>query len=325
MQLGLVSTIIPVRNRPGALREAVASVLAQDWRPIEVIIVDDGSTDETPRVAQSLAAAHPGIVKVVTRPNGGPGAARESGRIVAGGEFIQYLDSDDVLLPGKFSAQVKALRDNPVAGAAYGITLLRAADGTRVEKPHKETGLRFDAMFPHFLVGRWWDTSTPLYRRAVTDRAGPWTTLSAEEDWEYDCRIASFGTRLAWVAQPVSETREWDEGRLSRRDPLSGRRLADRAESHALILQHAQRAGIAHDSPEMRHFSRELFLLSRQCGAAGLSDESRRLFLLSRAAAGTTRSRGLDYRVYRAFAALVGWRVMGRASVWLDNLRGSAT
>ena len=96
---GLVSTVIPVHNRAALLQEAVASVLAQTYRPIEVIVVDDGSTDDTPEAARALVAQHAGEVFVVHQPNAGPGMAREAGRRAARGEFIQYLDSDDVLLP----------------------------------------------------------------------------------------------------------------------------------------------------------------------------------------------------------------------------------
>ena len=107
---GLVSTIIPVHNRSRLLREAVASVLEQDHRPIEIVIVDDGSSDETGAVADGLARTHPETVRVLHQPNGGPGAARQRGLDHSRGEFVQYLDSDDLLLPGKFSAQVEALR-----------------------------------------------------------------------------------------------------------------------------------------------------------------------------------------------------------------------
>src|SRR5215472_7466164 len=106
---GLASTIIPVHNRALLLRQAVASVLAQTYRPIEIIIVDDGSTDDTAREAEALAKAYSGV-RAIHRSNGGPGAARETGRLAANGEFIQYLDSDDLLLPNKFELQVNGLR-----------------------------------------------------------------------------------------------------------------------------------------------------------------------------------------------------------------------
>src|SRR5262249_52356400 len=107
---GLVSTIIPVLNRPVLVVDAVASVVAHTYRPIEVIGGDDGSTDETPRVLDGLAARHPAEVRVLHQPRIGVGAAREAGRRQAAGEFIQYLDSDDVLDARKFELQVAGLR-----------------------------------------------------------------------------------------------------------------------------------------------------------------------------------------------------------------------
>src|SRR5438128_7526719 len=101
MQPALVTTIIPVFNRPSMLREAVASVVAQTYRPIEIIIVDDGSTDETARAVDDLGEQNPNEILVVHQDNTGPGLAREAGLQLATGEFIQYLDSDDVLLPRK--------------------------------------------------------------------------------------------------------------------------------------------------------------------------------------------------------------------------------
>jgi glycosyltransferase involved in cell wall biosynthesis len=194
---GLVSTIIPVHNRPRLLREAIESVLTQSYRPIEIVIVDDGSTDETPAVAAGFASRYPDIVRVLHIANAGPGAAREAGRALARGEFLQYLDSDDLLAPTKFETQVAALRACPECGTAYGHTRAYAIGQKPPEKPWKRTGECIATMFPSFLASRWWDTSTPLYRRDVCDRAGPWTNLCCEEDWEYDCRIARLGVRLA--------------------------------------------------------------------------------------------------------------------------------
>src|SRR5437016_1531203 len=101
------------------LREAVASVLAQTYRPIEVIVADDGSTDDTPAVCRELAEQYPEVVRWTSQTNAGPGRARETGRGLARGEFIQYLDSDDLLGPRKFECQVAALRKRPDCGVAY--------------------------------------------------------------------------------------------------------------------------------------------------------------------------------------------------------------
>src|SRR5258705_4835234 len=95
----LVSIIIPVFNRAAMLREAVASVVAQTYRPIEIIIVDDGSTAETARAVDDFGEQNPNEILVVHQDNTGPGLAREAGRQLAKGAFIQYLDSYDILLP----------------------------------------------------------------------------------------------------------------------------------------------------------------------------------------------------------------------------------
>ena len=320
MTPGLVSTIIPVYNRTAQLHEAAESVLTQDYRPIEIIIVDDGSTDDTLAYAKKLAWQHPDLIRVATQANAGPGMARECGRQMAQGEFIQYLDSDDILLPGKFTAQVGALGSRPDCGAAYGMTRFRHLDGTVAPGPWKGSGVARPAMFPSFLLERWWDTPNPLYRAAVCGRAGSWTDLRLEEDWEYDCRIASLGTQLAWCPQYVCEVRDHAGDRLCRGTAMEAQRMRQRARSHELIFGHAARAGLQ-DTTEMQHFARALFLLSRQCGAAGLGLESRRLFDLARQASGDTRSQGLDFRLYKMAATLLGWTTMGRLSSWLDGFR----
>jgi hypothetical protein len=317
---GLVSTIIPVHNRPLLLREAVASVLAQTYRPIEIIIVDDGSSDETGREAEALAEGHP-EVRAIHRENGGPGAARETGRLAARGEFIQYLDSDDLLLPNKFELQVAGLRQHDDSAVSYGKTRFYRYGDRPSEVAWKRTGERIPTMFPTFLQSRWWDTSTPLYRREVTDLAGPWTELRNEEDWEYDCRVASKLGRLHYCDAFVSDTRFTPGSQLSAEGSRDPEKLINRVGAHALIFKHALAAGISHQTPEMQHFARELFLLARQCGAAGLSEAARTSFELAREASGAERGRGLDFFFYQACARLVGWRAIGRMACRFDRLR----
>src|SRR5262249_14778327 len=147
---GLVSTIIPVYNRPALLREAAASALGQTYRPVEVILVDDGSTDNTPRVCRELAEQHAGIVTYLRQENAGPGAARERGRQSARGEFIQYLDSDDLLAPAKFERQVLGLRQRPDCGVAYCYTRHYRVGEAPADRPWKGSGRTVETMFPSF-------------------------------------------------------------------------------------------------------------------------------------------------------------------------------
>jgi glycosyltransferase involved in cell wall biosynthesis len=318
---GLVSVIIPVHNRAALLREAVASVLEQTHRPIEIIVVDDGSTDDTPGAVNALKAEHPNEIVALHQRNAGPGFARELGRQAARGEFIQYLDSDDILLPRKFEWQIAGLRQYPDCGVAYGKTYYRASELPSERHPWKRTGERIETMFPAFLRSRLWGTSTPLYRRSLTDSAGPWLPFRSEEDWEYDCRIAAMGTRLFFVDEFVSEEREHSGPRLSRGGTTSVEKLRDRAKAHALILAHALQWGVQTEDEEMQHYARELFLLSRQCGAAGLAVESRDLFDYARKASGSIRAKGIDFKLYRIAASILGWSLTGRLACSADRLR----
>jgi glycosyltransferase involved in cell wall biosynthesis len=318
---GLVSVIIPVYNRAGMLREAVESAISQTYRPIELIIVDDGSTDDTAQVADELTAQNPQVIRAIHQSNTGPGLAREAGRLSACGEFIQYLDSDDLLLPGKFEKQTAGLRAHPECGVSYGKTRYCHGDGRVEADAWKGSGYPVEKMFPSFLLSRWWDTPTPLYRSSICAQAGPWTDLKLEEDWEYDCRIASLGTRLFYCDEFVASVRDHSDHRLCRGDALDPDRLRERARAHKLILSHAIRARIDHDSPELRHFARELFLLSRQCGAAGLESESKELFSLSREASTNERRRGIDFRAYGFLASILGWRRLGRLACYSDTFR----
>lgn len=319
---GLVTTIIPFHNRPDMLREAVASVLAQTYRPIEIIAVNDGSGAEAVAVCEELAAVHSEI-RILHQENAGPGAAREHGRLAARGEFVQYLDSDDILLPEKFERQVTALRANPDCDVAY--CKVRCYDFSREAPPEtalKRTGERIPEMFPSFLQSRWWSTNAALRRRSISDRSGPWLSLVNEEDWEYDCRTAALGVKLAYCDAFLAEVRNHDGERASRGGVKDKRKLSHRAIAHEHILRHALRFGIRRDTPEMVHFARELFLLARQCGAAGLAKASEHLFRLAREASTPEKANGWDFRLYGAAARVAGWLAVGHLSCdWLDRVR----
>jgi hypothetical protein len=315
---GLVSTIIPVHNRLQLLREAVDSVLAQTYRPIELIIVDDGSTDDTGAVADQIQAEHPDQVRVLHPPNSGPGPAREAGRQIAKGEFIQYLDSDDLLQAQKFEWQVAALRERPECGVAYGHCAYQES-GERLRYPWRRTGEAIDTMFPAFAADRWWGTSTPLYRRAVTDQAGPWLNLINCEDWEYDCRIAALHISLAYVPRLLSTQRSSAPVRLSTDGHKDVAKLQARAAAHQHIATHIARAQLDFKSPEVRQFCALTFLLARQCGAGALATESEKLMELVRELGQHTIATTARYKLYYVCGKLLGWSRVGRLADQRDR------
>ena len=310
---GLVSTIIPVRNRTAMLQEAVGSVLGQTYRPIEVIIVDDGSSDDTPEVIRLLASAHPEM-RYVLNPHLGAGPARETGRQLARGEFIQYLDSDDRLLPRKFEVQVCALRERPECGAAYGQIRLCPSDAPPLERPFKWSDRQIPTLFPSLLVARWWNTDAPLFRRSVCDEVGPWSDLRYSQDWEYDARVGALGTRLVYCPEFVCEQRL----HASTKQTGHGQWLApaDRARFFRSLLTCARRAGVSPETQEMRHFARRVFFHARESGRLGDGQAAQACFEIALDACGGRVP--ADMRLYRLASVMLGWRGTGRLAAWLE-------
>ena len=301
----LVSVVIPVHNRSDLLRESVDSVICQDWRPLEIVIVNDGSTDETLAVAQAIVREHSGLVSVVTRPNGGPGAARQTGVEHSTGEFVQFLDSDDLLLPGELRVQVGALMLDPDAGIAYGRTLVEV-EGKRRNTSENWSGESATALFPKVLLCRLWDTSNPLYRRSSLDEIGPWAPVRQLEDWEFECRAGSKGIRLAFVNKPLTVVRDCAPNRLGRIWTTNDEALKERLWVYRQVLNHSIAAGVSQDCVEFRSFIRSLFLMTRLAGTRGLSDEAERLFATVRTHATEHR---LQLSLFAVMRALFGWRL----------------
>lgn len=301
----LVSIVIPVHNRPVLLREAIDSVRTQTWRPIEIVVVDDGSTDETVQVARSLVCEGNGLsIRLLTQTNSGPGVARQRGVESCRGEYVGFCDSDDLYLPEKLSVQVKALRDHPEAGIAYGRTLLEN-DGVRVHSPENWSGRKVDRLFPALLTGRLWDTSNPLYRRSALDRIGPWAARRQLEDWEFDCRAAREGIVPIHCDADLSVHRAHSGAGLfdAWRSDLSA--LRDRIWAYEQALAYAVEARLDRHGEEWQKFLRSFFLMARIAGKRGLSSDATRLFNSLRAVSQTNR---LELFVFNAMIRGLGWR-----------------
>lgn len=317
---GLVSTIIPVHNRPSMLPQAVMSALKQSYKKIEIIIINDGSTDNTFAVAKQLVDAHE-CVKVISIPNSGPGIARESGRQIANGEFIQYLDSDDLLDEDKFELQVNALNEHSTAAACYCKTRILIGPEKTIVSPWKRTGEKIDSILPSMLSGRWWGTSTPLYRRTACDAAGPWMDLINEEDWEYDCRIALSYNELCYVNKTLSTERQHDAPRLSNNGATDPVKLMARTNAHLAVIEHALICGFDHKTPEFEHLLTGSFLLSRQCATMGLIEQSKSLLTIVRMHLGGKSNQRKKASLYLFLSTLIGWKTMGKISDLVDRIR----
>ncbi|HNT56835.1 MAG TPA: glycosyltransferase family A protein [Syntrophales bacterium] len=159
----LVTVIIPVYNGRQYLPEAVESALGQTYRPVEVIVIDDGSTDNSLEVASRY-----GSVRVYRQDHGGLGAARNAAMARATGLFLSFLDADDVWLPGKLDLQIRALEADPAVDMVFG----------HVEEfisPELDDGARRtlrcqEGPLPGVIAG------TMVVRRSSCDRVGPFET-----------------------------------------------------------------------------------------------------------------------------------------------------
>ncbi len=314
---GLVSVVIPVYNRGQLLDQCVQSVLRQTYENFEIIIVDDGSTDDTPRVVDHLCREHSTKIRGIRKDNAGPGPAREAGRQIARGEFIQYLDSDDVLDCRKFESQVALLNARPDVDVAYGITRLVDSKGDVLKPVYRWSGEVRDALYPGLLVDRWWSSHTPLWRKTLSDKIGPWSSLRYSEDWEYEARAGGLGAKLGSVGQVVCDVRAHGGARETR----SGRWLspADQVTFFQVLYENATRAGVAAYGPEMRHFSRWVFFEARKAGVAG--DPGSAVRLMSIAKSARTGFRG-DLMLYRWITFVIGWRLPVRFTDGFNRLRG---
>lgn len=315
-QQDLVSVIIPTFNRLDLLRQAIDSALMQTWPKVEVIVVDDGSTDQTPRFLKEMISLHPERIKMIRLQNNGPGTAREAGRQAANGEFIQYLDSDDLLHPKKLERQIDALRRNPSADVACCITRLVDSQGTMLDHCLKWSGQTREALYPGLLVDRWWSTLTPLWRRLFCDQIGPWSDLRYSEDWEYEARAGALNARLIHVPEALCDVRVHDQHRETR----CGRWLSppDQVRFFQTLYDGAICAGVEPSCPEMLHFSRWVFYAARRAGCEGDPETAETLLCLAE----TISPKSCGLRAYRVGIHLFGHRKTARVTQKMKKLSG---
>ncbi len=168
----LVSCILPVLNGERFLAQALASILSQDVAVLDVIVVDDGSTDRSAEIARGF----PGL-RLHRQANGGVAAARNTGLRLARGELIAFLDADDLWLPGKLAKQIRLLEMRPEVDLC--LCMVRHVRMREDEPAHDAT-----ALDERPRVGRL--AQCMLARRRAVERVGPFdsgTVTRADQDW----------------------------------------------------------------------------------------------------------------------------------------------
>ena len=179
-----VTVIIPTFNRSKMLGKAIRSVLDQDFSDFELLVIDDGSTDQTP----SLLKSFEGRIKTIRQNNKGVSAARNLGIAHASGRLIAFLDSDDYWLPGKLTAQTAFFHSNPESMICQ-TQEIWIRNGRRVNPKHrheKRSGMIFEPSLALCLVS----PSAVMIRRHLLDRVGRFDeNLPACEDYDLWLRI----------------------------------------------------------------------------------------------------------------------------------------
>jgi glycosyltransferase involved in cell wall biosynthesis len=196
----LVSILIPAFNADEWIADTIRSAISQTWERKEIIIVDDGSTDQTLAIARQFASKD---VKVVTQKNQGASGARNNALSLSQGDYIQWLDADDLLASDKITRQMTVVESHEdrsmLLSSAWGRFIYRANRAKFVP-----TRLWCDLSPVEWLIRKMGENlqmqpATWLVSRGLSNAAGPWNTqLHVDNDGEYFCRVllASKGVRF---------------------------------------------------------------------------------------------------------------------------------
>lgn len=192
----LISVVIPVYNGEKTIRETIKSVSNQTFSDFELLIINDGSTDSTVEIVSSIQDPR---INIFSYPNAGLAATRNRGISLASGEYISFIDADDLWTPDKLEAQLKALKENPQAAVAYSWTDHIDESG-QVFRDGPHLTFNDDVFARLLLVDFVGNGSNPLIRTQVFAKVGGFDeTLPEVEDWDMWLRLAA---RYHFVAVP---------------------------------------------------------------------------------------------------------------------------
>lgn len=197
----LVSVIIPFFNRFNLLKESIKSVANQTYSPIELILIDDYSKNKFDENFLNQFRKENFSIKITrNEKNIGPGLSREKGRLLAKGDYIAYLDSDDFWDKKFIELLVKCLEKEKEVGMAYSKTLLIRTGGNFLRNKNDKT---FSEIIPVLfdIHGRPWATGACLWKREIVNRIGPWSGSRIWEDYEYDVRAAIVNNKIIHIPE----------------------------------------------------------------------------------------------------------------------------
>lgn len=183
-----ISVIVPAYNASSTILQTIASVQQQSFSDFELIVINDGSTDKTLELLSTIKDSR---LKIFSYENEGLSVARNRGISRATGEFIAFLDADDLWTPDKLQLQLEALQQHPEAGVVYSWSLFMDEQG---EFFHGDEPLFFEGnVYPHLLVKNFMASgSNPLIRKQAIESVGEFEpSVSGAADWDYWLRLAA--------------------------------------------------------------------------------------------------------------------------------------
>jgi len=197
----LVSILIPAFNAEKWIQHAINSALNQTWPYKEIIIFDDGSTDNTFQVARRFESR---LVKVVKLYHSGAGAARNGALAFAQGDYIQWLDADDILAPNKIALQMQKIKSyhnsRLLFSSAWATFYFRIYKAKFIPSPLWQDLESFDWIYKKIDKGSWMAIETWLVSRKLTELTGPWNEgLSLDIDGEYFCRVVAASEGVLFI------------------------------------------------------------------------------------------------------------------------------
>ena len=214
----LVSVIVPTYNRAYCIEQTLDSVRKQTYRPIEIIVVDDGSSDNTEDVLTQWIKKHDDGQQLTCRyffqTNSGVCAARNLALIHCKGEFIQFLDSDDIIHANRFEKVIGLFKSSSCDYVETGFEGFCSDCGEAYEKHYGHV----DRDQIELLVrgSLWPNTLRPTYRRSLVYRTGPWNEeMTTFQDYEYVIRALLPDTHCCAVRDILAGARRGGKGRMS--------------------------------------------------------------------------------------------------------------
>ena len=314
----LVSILIPAFNAKKWIRACIESALAQTWPRKEIIVVDDGSRDSTLEIAQGYASAN---VLVTTQENRGASAARNHALSLAQGDYIQWLDADDLLAPDKI-----AIKICDAAPGRSSRVLLSGAWGRFYHRPERS---RFspsslwqdleplECLLRQAEENLWMAIDSWLVSRKLTEMAGLWNeNLSLNDDGEYFCRVISNSEHIRFIPESKCYVRRGNPG-LSSTNILANIKLESLS---YWILCHIQTLRAMEDSQRMRSACLKLLQRWSIYFYPERPDIINKMSMLAAELGGRLDMPVLKLK-YRLIQKAFGWRIAKKARFFLPSIR----